>query len=94
MLIALFVLFVVLSAADGYTTWKALQRNGTKEANPVMAWLFDRFGVVPSLVVVKGAAIIVVLVTMGPYSMWVLPEISAFYAYIVWRNYYKVGVSK
>ena len=33
------VAFAVAQAADGVTTWQALQRPGTYEANPVMRWV-------------------------------------------------------
>ena len=84
-------LFVLLSIADGITTYHALKRPGTSEANPVMRFLFDRFGTVHTLVATKGAAIAAVWYTMGPYSLWVLAGVNAFYAFIAYRNHYKVG---
>lgn len=91
LLYGLFALFVVLSIADGITTWKALKRPGTREANPAMRWLFDKFGTVQTLIVAKGAAIVAVWATMGVYSVWVLAGVNAVYAFVAWRNHYKVG---
>ena len=88
---SLFALFVLLSIADGITTYKALKRPGTREANPVMRWLFEHFGIHQTLIVSKMAAIVAVWTTMGPYSLWVLAGVNAFYAAVAWRNHYKVG---
>lgn len=69
----------------------ALERPGTREANPVMRWLFERVGTVPALVATKLAAVAAVWLTMGVYSAWVLTAVNAGYAFVVWRNHYKVG---
>lgn len=87
----LFGMFVVLSILDGITTYRALKRPGTREANPVMRWLFDHFGIHQTLIVSKLAAIVAVWTTMGPYSLWVLVCVNTFYAAVVWRNHAKVG---
>lgn len=91
LLYALFGLFVALSVADAITTYRALRRPGTREANPVMRWLFDRLGIVPALVATKAAAVAAVWATMGVYSVWVLAGVNAAYAFVVWRNHYTVG---
>ena len=83
----LFAMFVVLSVLDGITTYRALKRPGTREANPVMRWLFERFGIHQTLIVSKMAAIVAVWTTMGPYSLWVLAGVNAFYAWIAFNNY-------
>lgn len=85
---SMFGLFVVLSIADGVTTYRALKRPGAREANQVMRWLFERFGTAQALVATKGAAVTAVWLTMGPYSLWVLAGINSLYAVVVWRNYY------
>jgi hypothetical protein len=48
----LLIIFVMLQVADIYTTHRILSQGG-RELNPVMAWLFERFGHLPALVVVK-----------------------------------------
>ena len=48
-------LFILLQAADIYTTNRLLS-NGGRELNPVMARMFAEFGVLPSLVITKAAA--------------------------------------
>lgn len=91
LLYGLFSMFVALSIADGITTYRALNRKGTREANPVLRVLFDKFGIVQTLVATKGAAIAAVWYTMGPYSLWVLAGVNAFYALVSYRNHYKAG---
>ncbi|MGA1354979.1 MAG: DUF5658 family protein, partial [Candidatus Limnocylindrus sp.] len=53
----LLLLFILLQVADGYTTVRGLKL-GAKEANPLLAWLFERFEPVGELVLVKLAAIV------------------------------------
>lgn len=91
LLYGLFALFVALSIADGITTYRALKRQGTREANPVLRFLFDKFGTVQTLVATKGAAIAAVWYTMGPYSLWVLAGVNVFYAFVAYRNHYLAG---
>lgn len=91
MLSALFTLFALLSVLDGVTTYQALHRTGTRESNPLMAFLFERIGIIPALAATKSAAIAAVWYTMGPYSLWVLVCVNTFYAAVVWRNHAKVG---
>ncbi len=47
-----FYILCALQVADIYTTQRIL-KNGGREINPVMAKLFDKFGVMPSLIVTK-----------------------------------------
>lgn len=91
LLYTLFALFVALSIADSITTWKALRRPGTREANPVMRWLFDHFGIRQTLVASKLAALGVIWYTMGPVTVWVLGGWSAVYAWAIWNNHYRAG---
>jgi hypothetical protein len=52
----LLILFALLQVADIYTTHRILSQGG-RELNPVMAWLFEKFGHLPALVVVKGIVV-------------------------------------
>ena len=87
----LFALFVLLSIADGITTYRALKRPKTREANRVMRWLFDHFGIHQTLIVSKLSALGVIWYTMGPATIWVLGGWNAVYAWAIWRNHAKVG---
>ena len=84
-------MFVVLSVADGITTYRALKRPGTREANPVMRGLFEHFGIHQTLIVSKLAAIGVIWYTMGPASVWVLAGWSAVYGWAIWHNNARAG---
>ena len=67
-----FLLFILLQVADGWTTVTALNMNG-REANPMLNYLFRRFGVVQTLMVVKGGSIIIAGVFLvGHWSLWCL----------------------
>lgn len=46
---ATFIAFVVAQIADFVTTILALDRKGTREANPVMKWLMGKIGTAPAL---------------------------------------------
>lgn len=59
----------VFQAVDFWTTKKILERGHSRELNKVMAWLMDKIGVVPTLIITKGAAAIAVLA--GAYfGLW------------------------
>jgi len=54
----LFAVFVFLSAVDAVTTVVAIRdRNSVYEQNVLLAWLFDRIGLLPGLVLTKGIGI-------------------------------------
>lgn len=91
MLNILFALFVLLSIADGITTYRALKRPGTREANRVMRWLFEHFGVHQTLIVSKLSALGVIWHTMGPPTVYVLAGWSAVYGWAIWHNHNMVG---
>jgi Domain of unknown function (DUF5658) len=58
----LWLLFILLSGADLFLTWRLLSQRGSTvyESNPLAAWLLDRFGW-PGLTLFKAVAVIVVL---------------------------------
>ena len=47
-------LLMALQVADGLTTYLALKK-GAAEGNPVMRKLFEKVGMVPALIITKGA---------------------------------------
>lgn len=51
MFIFLILLFIMLNVADCVTTYAALKKFGMREANPVMAKLFGKVGVVGGLII-------------------------------------------
>lgn len=54
---ALYVLFALLVAADGWTTWR-IMKGGGKELNPVMRWLFARLGLEPAIIASRVLALV------------------------------------
>ena len=46
-------LFLLLNAADIYTTDKALNMKGRREANPLLNFLFKKFPRIPTMIVIK-----------------------------------------
>ena len=48
----LLILFLILQAADGWTTW-AIMNHGGREANPFVAYLMYKLGILPAILVVK-----------------------------------------
>ncbi len=77
-------IFTVLQAMDVWTTHKVLSAGGS-ELNPVMDWLFKRFGVLPSLIVVKVAVVVVFWVYMLDYPLLV-SAVCIFYAFVIANN--------
>ena len=82
-----FLLFILLQVADGWTTITALNMNG-REANPLLNYLFRKFGVVQTLLVVKGGSIIIAgLFLVGHWSLWCLVGL---YVLVVGNNVYQI----
>ena len=53
MIYLLFILLCFLNLADAYTTYMSITTGVGKEGNPVMAWLFDKIGIIPGLALSK-----------------------------------------
>jgi len=82
-----FLLFSILQVADAWTTITALNLNG-REANPMLNYLFRRFGVVQTLMVVKGGSIIIAgLFLVDHWAMWFLIGV---YVLVVGHNVYQI----
>ena len=82
-----FLLFSILQVADAWTTITALNLNG-REANPMLNYLFRRFGVVQALMVVKGGSIILAgLFLVDHWAMWFLIGV---YVLVVGHNVYQI----
>lgn len=84
----LFVLIVVLQAADAYLTWRILGTGG-RELNPVMRLLMDRIGIMPGLLVAKvvlSATIDIFLYDQPP----LLVLIAVLYGCVIVNNWYQM----
>jgi hypothetical protein len=89
--IVLFAMFTVLQISDIWTTLRFLKNKTGHEANPFMAYLFEKFGVIQSLCVVKSAA--VAIAWFMQTEIVVIGILCAFYTYIVANNY-RIGSGK
>jgi len=49
--------WIITNLADVYTTVKALATGKAKEANPLMAWLIDKIGIAPTMLVIKAGLV-------------------------------------
>ena len=84
-MIILLIAIILLQIADLWTTWKVLNEGGN-EKNPVMVFLMDWIGVLPSLVLTKAFAmtLCVVIYLVQPY---LLIPLIIFYGVVVVKNY-------
>jgi len=81
----LFIVFVLLQAADAVTTTIVLDKGG-REANPVMKWLFDRFEVIPTFIVTKGVVISFFWVYAEAIPVWLWLGMIGLYTWVVYNN--------
>lgn len=83
--IAMLYVFIVLQVLDALSTVYGM-RLGHTEKNPLLAWLFEKVGVIPALLVVKTGMVAVLVYYVGLYSVWILVAGNILYAYIFYRN--------
>jgi hypothetical protein len=85
-MIALAILFIILNAADWWTTRRLIESGGI-ERNPLMVPILDRFGFA-GLAVVKVAMVVPVVWLSLTYNLWwALAPLCAVYSYVVWNNW-------
>ena len=80
------IVFVLLNAADIYTTHTVLKQGG-RELNPVLAKLFEQFDPIVVMVTLKLAAVWV-LWYVDVY--WITALACAVYLYVVVNNWYEI----
>jgi len=80
------IVFVLLNAADIYTTHTVLKQGG-RELNPVLAKLFEQFDPIVVMVTLKLAAVWA-LWYLNVY--WVTALACAVYLYVVVNNWYEM----
>ena len=68
--IIILAVFIGLQGLDTYTTWKLFQRPGTVENNKLMAWLIEKLGVLPALVLFKIVVTAVLTFALWKYPYW------------------------
>lgn len=84
----LLVIFIILQLADLYTTYTIIKTGKGYEANPLLAWIFDRIGYVYGLLIFKGLAIAIGLYVIQFWNgYYVLAPLVALYTWVVYNNY-------
>ena len=85
---AFLILLALLQLGDALTTFYILKEKRGRELNPVMDFLFDKFGIVPSLIVMKTA---VVIAFWYAGIWWATAIMSLVYAWVVWHNWRQIN---
>jgi len=84
----LLVIFIILQCADLYTTYTIIKTGKGYEANPFLAWIFDKIGYVVGLLIFKGLAIAIGLFVVQFWNgYYVLAPLIALYSWVVYNNY-------
>ena len=84
----LLAIFIALQASDFYTTYAILKNGKGREANPILAWVFDRIGYVAGLALFKGLAVVIgVWIVQYWNSFYFFVSCIALYSWVVWNNY-------
>jgi len=87
----LFALFVALQCGDAWTTINVINSGKGHEANPIMAWLFDKIGMYLGFIVAKSATILavgfIVYTALELAATFALVVFNLLYAYVVYQNY-------
>lgn len=82
----LIAIIAALQLADAILTVRILNQGG-REHNPVLRWVFERVGTIPTLAVVK-LVFIAILVAVVPYlPVWAYAAVAAVYIAIVAYNF-------
>ena len=87
----LLIALIALQAIDAISTIVLLQRPGFAERNKLLAKLFAKFGIVPTLVVIKGSFIAWVLYFQAELPQEILGVLCAGYVWVVYNNIKKFG---
>jgi hypothetical protein len=84
----LLAIFIALQVGDFYTTYAILKKGTGREANPILAWVFDKIGYVAGLAVFKGLAIVIgIFIVQYWNSFYFFVPCIALYSWVVWNNY-------
>ena len=86
MIVALLFLFILLQIADCLTTVHILKQGG-REANPFMNWLFDKVGILAALI---GMKLIVLIAVFVAWNEWLTLGLDAAYLGVVGWNSYQI----
>lgn len=80
------LILIILQFIDVFTTYIALKNSTLFESNKVVSMLIDKIGLIPALVVIKGAFIILLWKVSPFVPSEVLLAILIFYCWVVFNN--------
>jgi len=86
MIVALLFLFILLQIADCLTTVYILKQGG-REINPFMNWLFGKVGILAALI---GMKLIVTIALVAVWNEWLTLGLDAAYLGVVGWNSYQI----
>ena len=86
MIVALLFIFILLQIADSLTTVHIL-KNGGREANPFMNWLFDKIGITGGLALMKILTLALVFIA---WNEWLTLGLDIAYLSVVGWNSYQI----
>ena len=77
---------IVLQLADIVTTYLAISSGKGVEANGILAPIFKRLGLVPALLITKGAFIALLIWGAPQIPVGLLVLMTAFYCWVIFNN--------
>lgn len=80
------LLLAFLQFGDAWTTMRILKEGG-RELNPVMNFLFGKLGILPTFIVMKT---LVVLAFAYANIWWATAGMCVFYSWVVWNNWKQI----
>ena len=89
MILTLLTLCILLQVADGITTYIGLTSENCQELNKVMSWLFEKVGLLPSIILANGimiSIVILVYVFSLPYITYIYFILITMYLIIFFNN--------
>ena len=81
-----FYTLVALQALDAITTVMALRKPGVTESNRLLRWLMGRLGVMPTLLIAKGAFVLLLWLAAPLLPDALLWAIAVGYVWVVANN--------
>lgn len=86
MTLTLMYVLIGLQGLDFVSTYRGIKSGKAKEANPVVAWLLKKLGLVIGLIIAKSVGV-AVAVGMYLFAPIMLVPFIAIYTYVVCNNF-------
>lgn len=82
----LIAFLIALQIIDAVTTYIALKNPKLRESNKLILWLMGRVGLLPALVIFKGALIVLLVLAAAFVPDGVVAALCMFYCWVIWNN--------